>query len=604
MTVLPSALRELAAFYAPYGWFVAVWTIPLAVLCVVGTVVPWPASPHAGRLGDEPTHPPTGFLSRIAAVALAVFVGLYVLLVFYHEDLVGLDYAQLTARRFVSVPIWPANGRFFPLGLQEYNLLGLIGRSAVVYHAFSIIELLVVLGCVIRILRAVPLWFRCVVILFMLTLPSVVYSFFGLVYPERDMLLWLAIWVVCLGSFYRAGSRAAFCGALIAGQCVLYYKETAFVLVAGFAAVRLMADGYRIWHEKRRPTSRSEPPGRSPRGWWVQFATDHRLEVAQLALSALFLVVYYVAVARHVTASYVAVRPPGAFVAALRRYAQDDWLIVALMLAVGWRLLARVVAKREIDSFWDSLGVAAVAYALAYVKLGLVREYYLAPADFIGVLFLGHLAWRVLPRRRPALAIAAALVSAWILQRNASDSAYGVVARKQYVEANARVASFLESESRSAHGDSARLRPDGANAVMFFPQAGGFQLMEFSAYLRFKGLQPVGLGAPDSQSAPTFVVESPHRYPDDRCHPSQEFRCRFAATPASGDLVVLLPGREASASELATLATPGREVFRWRPSPTPVERALGAMAGRDRVAAMPSDAYVFRYSLDNDSRNR
>ena len=65
--------------------------------------------------------------------------------------------------------------------------------------------------------------------------------------------------------------------------------------------------------------------------------------------------------------------------------------------------------------------------------------------------------------------------------------------------------------------------------------------MEFSAFLGRKGLRPE-VGALDPASTPAFVVKSPHRFPGDRCHPSQEFRCHYASTPLPNDLVVFLPG--------------------------------------------------------------
>src|SRR5512146_1149538 len=171
------------------------------------------------------------------AVALAAFISVYSYLIVYHEDLVGLDYATITAARFAVVPIWPWNGRFFPLALQEFNLLAILGRSATVYHGFAVLELLLVLACVFRLLDDTPAWFRCAVATFMILLPGVFVSFFGLVYPERDIVFWLAFWMLCVQAFDRTRSRTAFLAALVTAQFMLYYKETAFILIGGFALV-------------------------------------------------------------------------------------------------------------------------------------------------------------------------------------------------------------------------------------------------------------------------------------------------------------------------------------------------------------------------------
>ena len=89
--------------------------------------------------------------------------------------------------------------------MQEYTFLGLFGTSAQLYHAFSIVELLVVLACVFRILDETLTWPAVALMMFLVTLPGFVHSFFGLVYPERDMVVWLAIWLVCLQAFARTG---------------------------------------------------------------------------------------------------------------------------------------------------------------------------------------------------------------------------------------------------------------------------------------------------------------------------------------------------------------------------------------------------------------
>ena len=60
-------------------------------------------------------------------------------------------------------------------------------------------------------------------------------------------------------------------------------------------------------------------------------------------------------------------------------------------------------------------------------------------------------------------------------------------------------------------------------------------------------------------------MKGPHGFPDDRCHPSQVFRCTDAAAPRPNDLVIFLPGKAVSAAELQAIRSAAVEVFHFRP---------------------------------------
>jgi hypothetical protein len=566
-------LAALFAHYAPYAWFAAVWMIPIVALGAVGLV----SLDRAGARVAEPRRRSTPFPTPSrwvapSAVAFAAFISVYSYLIVYHEDLVGLDYATITATRFVVVPIWPWNGRFFPLALQEFNLLAMLGRSATVYHGFAVVELLLVLGCVFRLLGDTPAWFRCAVATFMVLLPGVFVSFFGLVYPERDIVLWLALWMLCVRAFDRTRSRTAFCGALVTAQFMLYYKETAFILAGGFAVVRLAAD----WFRGRNPVKRRPA---------AQFAKDNLLEISHLVLCTVFLAVYVVVVARHVTESYaMTAGGPSSWLVSIGSYAKSDYLLDAFVLAVAGRLTWLAITRRALDSFWDPLAIGALCYGLAFVKLGMTREYYQAPVEFVGAMYVAWLAYAGLPVRRTLIVALSLLVVGLVLQRNVSDAASRLLARKQYVEGNVRLASFLKDYSRSHD----RMRLD-----LYFPQVGGFELMELSAFLQYKGLRSAGDSIVGAPTSPGFIMKTAHRYPDDLCHPAEAFRCVPAPAPAPGDLLVFLSGREIPAEQIEALKTSAVEVFHFRPEPGRIERALDALVPAENKTERISDIRVF-----------
>jgi hypothetical protein len=567
------AFRAVGAHYSQYGWFLALWGVPLASLSIAGALSLRSASPPSaaferGALLDAIRTP--------AVIALLAFLWAYAYAIVAHEDLVGLDYAQLTAKRFVGMQIWPDNGRFFPLGLQEYNLLALIGKTAWLYHAFSVVELGLMIACVFRLLDQTPIWLRCVTVASMLVVPGIQQSFFGLMFPERDLLFCLAAWLVCVQSFTRTKRRSWWYAALIATQFILYYKEPAFVIVGGFAGLRF---AFGAWAD--RDALR--------RGDFAATIARHSLEIAMLALCGVFLGIYATAIRPHVTASYVAGRPPAATIGpAFIDYVRSDLILDATIVVFAIRMLAVARGRRMLDPFWDSAAAAALAYALAFVTLGLTHEYYLAPTDLLGSLYLARAGYEALRSQAPVAIGGALIVVALLFQRNLRNDAYAVLNRKQFVAGNVRLAGFLREYARAR--DTHQLR-------LFFPQAGGFQLMELSSFLQYKGLHSGGT-THDSASA-GFTIVSPHRYPDGRCHPSQEFHCEYSAVAGAGDLVILLPGHSVGPDELAALRASGRELLHFSPRPGMLERTLSIFVADDQLAELSSDAYVFECGPKN-----
>ena len=127
------------------------------------------------------------------------------------------------------------------------------------------------------------------------------------------------------------------------------------------------------------------------------------------------------------------------------------------MLAVvfAWRLVSAAVGRRALDALWDPLAAGALAYALAYVKLGIVRDYYLAPVDFIAVLYVARVAFDGLRAQRPVAVAGVVLVIAWAFAQNVSNAAFEVLAREEFVDGNVALASFLANAATDRTRDRA-----------------------------------------------------------------------------------------------------------------------------------------------------
>jgi hypothetical protein len=86
---------------------------------------------------------PTGTIAGL----LALFLASYIALILAWEDFAYHDNELFTLGTLqghnIPLPIWPTQGRFFPFGLQEFNLIRHFTSSITGYHVFRIIEFLV-----------------------------------------------------------------------------------------------------------------------------------------------------------------------------------------------------------------------------------------------------------------------------------------------------------------------------------------------------------------------------------------------------------------------------------------------------------------------------
>ncbi len=507
------------------------------------------------------------------AAALAAFLAAYVFLMFYHDDLVGIDYAHLTARSLIPMVISPESGRFFPLARQEYNLLRPLGQSAALYHAFGTLELLVVVACAWRLLREVPPPWRAAAVVFLFCLPSIAWSFFGVVYVERDLVAWLAAWLLCLDAWLTTRRRAAFWAALLVAQSLIYHKETAFLLVGAFATARVViaaAPSASLLRQRRV-------------GEWFR---HHVLEWALLASCAAFAAVYLTLIAPGITDAYGATTNRAASAAsALWYYARTDVLMVITTIVLAARITrAATGVAGALDAHWDALAIGALVFAAAYAVLGITRAHYLAPADFIAVLYLARLGAVAIvnPARwvRPAIGVVAVLVTL----ANAGESAAQWLDRRLAADAYVRMAAALRDDVQRAERGTVRLH---------FPQVGGFEVMEFAAFLRYKGWRAAH-DAAHMGTGVSFTITTPRQPANGRCHASQPFICEQAA-PAPGDYVVLLPGRQLTDAEIAHWRAAAVTVIAATPQWTVTQRLMRSLARGRLDPERTTAGYVLRY---------
>jgi hypothetical protein len=449
-----------------------------------------------------------------------LFLICYIVAILFCEDFVGYDDAQFTRYTIIGhnipPPIWQSAGRFWPLGLQEFNLIGHFTKTVAGYHIFPIAQL-VLLSCLLLILdSSLSVASRAALTAFALICPSVVTSFTALVFPERNVLFWLVSLAFFAKRFEETRSPRWAIAAIISAQVMLYYKEPAFLLLLGFAATRLALRGKIADHG----------------GWKVNQFRDKEsiLDLCFFGLAVLYLVYYAVMMYPHPNMHYaVAHAHPLLYVAAF--YIKVDLLAWVLVVVVIARLYRVFVRGAEPQLFWDALACGGVAYFGAYIYLRQAFFNYLAPVDLIGVLCLGHFLFSSWGRMRRGYRTASFILIGVILYQNLAVSTSITAERKYVIHEKADVARLI---LKLYNRDPQRI------LRLYFPFTSPWVLMEFAAYLSYRGVPVEGAGG-ETAGHKNVVIVSKRVAEDGPCVNYQAIICHADDAVDHGDLVIVLP---------------------------------------------------------------
>jgi hypothetical protein len=456
----------------------------------------------------------------ISGIALVAFVIGYVAVIIYKEDFGYYDENMLTEStvRGVSfpLPIWPSLGRFFPLGEQEFNLLRWVTRSPVGYHALAVAQLLIVVVALWVVLHKYIPAVRVSILIAVLLAPSFVVPFTGLTYPERNVLFWETILLLCLAGYSRTRGRVYCVGSLVAVQFALYYKETVVLLVASCAITQIIL--------------RSYTEGRRVYRSWRVFARENGLPLGMLAVSAIYSMLFLAAMAPHHNFSYTkSLQMNVGFV--MERYLQTDWPAFVLIVIILARIIRYLLFKGQLDPLWDSLAVGAVICFSGLVAMRLYSCYYTAPADLIAILYLGWIGHSWVSKRSGLRSVAVVAIYVCIVVNNAGYSAFRVIERKSIIASKIEFAQFLMNYKPLASDGAIRL---------FFPYSTGNRLMEMSAYLDYKGFHLIGGSEAGGNGMPLVVVEGREQFLNNLCVDYRTYGCFHAELPQDGALTVFM----------------------------------------------------------------
>jgi hypothetical protein len=533
-------------------WFWPIWIIITAV-AAIGV---------ARLVGQAPTR--TVEKDKVAEIrsrhgyyfsggTVAALAVVFLLLVCYAvllkwEDFADWDDCYLTISTLKGVHlrpmIWPWNGRFWPLGDQEFNLICHFTRSAAGFHLIPIVQLLVV-SCILFVLDdELSITARLVLTALVLTLPSIVTSFTGLVYQERNVVFWLALVLFFVKLFEKTQSTTWAVAAAICAQIMIYYKETAFLLLMGFAVGRLIL-------RYRRPGTR---------GWDRSRLRDKqaRLDLCLISLGLLFLLYYAAVMTPHVNMRFADEQKVPLVDVFLYYFRLDPlvWLFVAIVLTRVYLILRGKVVP---SPFWDGVALGGVGCFSAYLYLHMCRAWYLTPVDFIAVLYVGRLTVVSLEKMQLSVKAAILVMVFFVSLYDTSLSAFRVFERENLICAKAELADAVAAQCWDSVRHVQRL---------FFPFSSLYLITEFASYLVYRGIPVEGYGTVSEVGAMNgFLIISKAFAGDGPCVDYRKFTCHAGSEPEQGDLVIELPDDLESQAEINLYRKGGELLYFYEPRP-------------------------------------
>jgi hypothetical protein len=541
----------------PFVRFYTIWTtIAAAAVIYVTWAVGQATTPVVQQVKNLPIPhyqtPRSVWRSQLIALAvLSAFLGCYIALMLRWEDfayydndfftggiLMGRDTAPIIAR---------GSGRFFPLAEQEFNLIRRLTHTNTGYHLLPVVQLLIFSYILLILDSELGITVRTALALLTLLTPSIVISFLELMVPERNIMFFLACLLLSVKRFEQTQSIAWAVAAVICAQFMIYYKETAFLLLLGFALGRLVL----------RCKNGREGGWNYDRVW----DKESRVDLCLAGMAVLFLLLYFAVVGIHGNMNY-AVERRQALAEIVLAYLRLDllaWLLLAVVLGRIYFILRHRAAPSPL---WDGLAIGGVACFLAYVVgLRIYGPIYLAPVDLIAVLYVGRfavLSWKTIRSWRK---LAVSILAFVVLLQDVSLSAFALFERKNVIHAKAEIASVVEAQYESHAGNALRL---------FFPFANPYVIMEFAAYLNYRGVPVEGaVGVTSEQNSVALATRALAQ--DGACFGGAEggagIRCHAVTGPAPHDLVIVLPDDEVSLAEAKVYRERGELLLFYEPSP-------------------------------------
>lgn len=303
---------------------------------------------------------------------LCIFITLYCVFLVafsrYAPNLDDLHYFssiyQNEINFFTSGGGYPRSGRFYPFAFLDLLILMKISTSPYLFFGFN--ALLFALFCAIYIkileLSNGKSTLNSVILALLATSSGFVTVFFGICYPEKVQIIWIALFMLfSLRTLQNPTHKNQLFG-IIFLNIALYYKEPSFVAAFAFGVVLLI---YALQNRQKD-------------------LAKYALYILLSALIYALLYVLLVVVFNNVREYYY--QESFVFARELIRFALNDSLIAFGVGGIAlWRICCVAIKKARIEPFFDALLCASLAYLSVFIALKMYNPYYLLPCFVFGI---------------------------------------------------------------------------------------------------------------------------------------------------------------------------------------------------------------------------
>ena len=296
--------------------------------------------------------------------------------------------STLSGKR-ISPPINQANGRFFPLAFQEFNIFIPFGNAPYVYYSwvalkFCVMTILIIRSyCLVITLahlehvemdrereRKIDLSIAYMLLICFLLSPMLFFVFSDIIFPEQSLIVLLVIFLVYYIKAVLYGNTVSFFLAFIFATLSLYFKEPVAGMFMVFSTVHLLK--------------------------WKYFTSKENLFHILLIISCLiFFVLYHFMVHRHTTQYYNEGRAFGnsIFIICLSIFYNHKFFYFLAPFAI-YHAIKYCKGTRKGVIIANALLLSSVSYIAAYALLNLYEGYYFVPIyifAFPGMLYFALL---------------------------------------------------------------------------------------------------------------------------------------------------------------------------------------------------------------------
>jgi hypothetical protein len=426
-------------------------------------------------------------------------------------------------------------GRFSPLGGQEYNLVALISNTSLAYLAFNALLLLGFIFIFLKILREFSSnnslnYFTVVLLLLM---PAVTNTFFKFLYVEKNVIFYLAVFLISFIAFQKQQKLIYFVLALLSANIAIYYKEIVFLAVFSFSAVHL----FLTWRQNNKKYK--------------------VLDLLLMLSSIIYIAIYFAAILPNVSHSYLPGTLQNKFLSFVKNsfnygFFSDPVIILIFMPIVFWRITKIIFQRQKPHPVIDAIIAAGGSYAAAFFLLNMYSPYYMLPVYLFALPVIFYFFERGMLRTVFWKSMLAATILVLVL--NAIPLGIHYLTYNKYVPVNFnKTLDFLITDINK--------RYDGHRLNIFFDGVdrgtGKGVYFVTGEFLKFKGLsirkfdfksdmeaqQPapfVGRRSPFDKDADIEAVDTGHayKYPD---FPFAVFQPGPLPRVQSGDYLIVSP---------------------------------------------------------------